>query len=196
MHLTRLHLILLGVAGSLLAYLILARPSTKESSMTSIPGNDNPAFIRTDFSNDDVWKGIRAAAMTIPSDVRKGIEVMIAMNTAIGADVSGCKGSLEFVHIIDDSRYKEQTTEQVLELFAKDAENACLFIADHRTISDPDHPILVVDLLHQRGRTFRTIPSEVQGIASNLSIANMDWEDFADNADSDGVFRGFPQSDR
>lgn len=41
------------------------------------------------------------------------------------------------------------------------------------------------------GRTFRALPSEVNGIESNLSIANMDWEDFAESVDDDGVFRGF-----
>lgn len=41
------------------------------------------------------------------------------------------------------------------------------------------------------GRTFRIIPSEMWGIENNLSIANMDFRDFADSADADGVFRGF-----
>lgn len=27
---------------------------------------------------------------------------------------------------------------------------------------------------------------------ANLSIVNMDWEDFAECTDKDGVFRGFP----
>jgi hypothetical protein len=29
------------------------------------------------------------------------------------------------------------------------------------------------------------------GVENNLSISNLDWEDFADAVDSDGVFRGF-----
>jgi hypothetical protein len=32
------------------------------------------------------------------------------------------------------------------------------------------------------------------GIENNLSIANMDFEAFAENADPDGIFRGFPES--
>jgi hypothetical protein len=50
---------------------------------------------------------------------------------------------------------------------------------------------LVVDLYSDRGRKFRAVPSQVNGIQSNLSIANMDWEEFADNVDEDGIFRGF-----
>jgi hypothetical protein len=49
---------------------------------------------------------------------------------------------------------------------------------------------LVVDLTHEPPRTFRTIPEQVFGIDSNLSIANADWEDFAKLVDDDGVFRG------
>jgi hypothetical protein len=37
----------------------------------------------------------------------------------------------------------------------------------------------------------RTIPSEMWGIENNLSISNMDFEDFSNVVDEDGVFRGF-----
>jgi hypothetical protein len=37
------------------------------------------------------------------------------------------------------------------------------------------------------------LPSQIQAIENNLSIANMDFEDFADSVDADGVFRGFPR---
>ena len=29
------------------------------------------------------------------------------------------------------------------------------------------------------------------GVENNLSISNMDFYEFADNADADGIFRGF-----
>jgi len=54
--------------------------------------------------------------------------------------------------------------------------------------------VLVIDLYADRGRTFRAIPSQIQGIKNNLSIANMDFFEFADNVDADGIFRGFPES--
>jgi len=31
-------------------------------------------------------------------------------------------------------------------------------------------------------------------VENNLSIANMDFSEFADNVDKDGIFRGFPDS--
>jgi hypothetical protein len=71
--------------------------------------------------------------------------------------------------------------------------HAVAFIADVTTFSDAEQPVLVVDLNEQPGRTFRVIPRELWGIENNLSIANMDYDDFAKSADADGVFRGFPQ---
>jgi hypothetical protein len=41
------------------------------------------------------------------------------------------------------------------------------------------------------GGEFRALPSEVQAIENNLSIANMDFGDFASTVDGGGVFRGF-----
>jgi hypothetical protein len=50
------------------------------------------------------------------------------------------------------------------------------------------------ELFHSfRGRAFRCAVGEVASIEANLSIANMDFADFADNTDPDGVFRGFPE---
>ena len=52
----------------------------------------------------------------------------------------------------------------------------------------PDQTVLFVDfnvLNEQVGPTFRSIPSEVEPITANLSLANMDFADFADNTDAD-----------
>ncbi len=67
-----------------------------------------------------------------------------------------------------------------------------LAVADARTMRD--HTVLFVDLDElggHVGRTFRAIPGEVWSIVANLSLGNMDFSEFADNADGDGVFRGF-----
>jgi hypothetical protein len=66
-----------------------------------------------------------------------------------------------------------------------------VFVVDRETVGNPEFPILVVDLHHQRGRGFRAIPSTIQSIENNLSIANMDFFEFANSVDADGVFRGF-----
>jgi hypothetical protein len=66
-----------------------------------------------------------------------------------------------------------------------------LLIVDDVTVRELEHPILVVDLWSEPGREFRAVPSAVQWIENNLSIANMDFAEFADAVDKDGIFRGF-----
>lgn len=67
-----------------------------------------------------------------------------------------------------------------------------VFVVDTVTVSLPEHPLLVVNL-NEGDQTgpFRALPRQVQAIENNLSIANMDFFEFARSAGPDGVFRGF-----
>jgi hypothetical protein len=67
-----------------------------------------------------------------------------------------------------------------------------IVLVDQLAISHPDHPLLIVDLYEESGQEFRAIPSQIQGVENNLSIANLDFEEFAQAVDKDGVLRGFP----
>ncbi len=67
-----------------------------------------------------------------------------------------------------------------------------MFIVDRIALTHPEHPILVVDLYTEPGRTFRVIPAEMWAVENNLSIVNMDFFEFADYVDQDGIYRGFP----
>jgi hypothetical protein len=63
-------------------------------------------------------------------------------------------------------------------------------VADAQTMLD--QTVLFVDFSELNGqvlRTFRSIPSEVELIVANLSLANMDFA--ADNTNPDGIFCGF-----
>ena len=64
-------------------------------------------------------------------------------------------------------------------------------MVDREAVSNPEFPILVVDLLREPGRGFRAIPSTIQSIENNLSITNMVFSEFANAVAADGVFRGF-----
>ena len=83
--------------------------------------------------------------------------------------------------------------EDLLALHTNISEHNFMFVVDKITLSHPDNPILVIDLIGEPGRTFRVIPSAMWGVENNLSIANMDFADFADHTDSDGIFRDFPE---
>ena len=68
------------------------------------------------------------------------------------------------------------------------------FLADERTLTDPERPILAVRVLTGRDpwpRPFRVVPAELWSVENNINESNMDWEEFADAVGPDGVFRGF-----
>ncbi len=96
---------------------------------------------------------------------------------------------------IEDGRLRYASERDVLKRVPKDYVQDFLLVVDHEALSRPGFPILVISVSHeeQYGRSFRAIAAEIQSIEANLSIANMDFRDFADSVDHDGVFRGFPQ---
>ena len=82
--------------------------------------------------------------------------------------------------------------EDIVSRFQESENHTFLFIADKQTFTHPDNPILVIDLMEVwEENTFRATPETLQGIENNLSIANMDFSEFAENVDSDGIFRRF-----
>jgi uncharacterized protein DUF6924 len=140
--------------------------------MKRIPETENPLVLRTDFSNQAVWERICAI-------IRKPVGVF------------RFRANVEF---LDDVEYAGITKDQLLELIPKNYSHIFIIVVDRTAISLPDFPLLIVDLYERSGREFRAVPSQIQGIENNLSIANMDFEEFAESVDESGVFRGFPKS--
>lgn len=138
--------------------------------MSSIPQTENAAVLRTDFSDDGAW---------------------LLVCDAIANPAGEFLANVDF---ISDPAFSGLSVESLLSLIPKNYRHSFLFVVDHEALTHPEHPVLVVDLYAERGRTFRVIPSEMWGIENNLSIANMDFEEFADSVDVDGIFRGFPHS--
>ncbi len=162
--------------------------------MKSLPETEDTLLVRTDFSDGEVWEAVCSEARMMDPDVRKALEFSEECNRTAGRPLRRPIEELgTSLHIIDDRDYADATCEQILSSLPPDSDSihGFLFIADKVCMDHSDHPLLVVDLYHERGRTFRAIPSQIFGIQSNLSLANMDWEEFADNVDDDGVFRGF-----
>jgi hypothetical protein len=92
---------------------------------------------------------------------------------------------------VESSGLSNLTPEELL-AFAREGYIGQIAVADAQTMRDLT--VLFVDFNlrnEQVGRTFRSIPSEVEPIVANLSLANLDFADFADKADADGIFRGF-----
>jgi hypothetical protein len=139
--------------------------------MKQIPETGNPQVLRTDFSNQAAWERICAI-------IRKPVSIF------------RFRANVEF---LDDMEYSGITKDQLLEIIPKNYSHSFIIIVDRIAISLPDYPLLVVDLYERSGHEFRAIPSQIQAIENNLSIANMDFEDFAVSVDKSGVFRGFPK---
>jgi hypothetical protein len=144
----------------------------EQATVKQIPETENLLALRTDFSNQAAWERI----CTI---IQKPVGVF------------HFRANVDFV---DDIEYADITRDQLLEIIPKDYSHSFIIIVDRAAISHPDHPLLIVDLYDSSGQEFRTIPSQIQGIENNLSIANMDFKEFADSIDEDGVFRGFPEN--
>jgi hypothetical protein len=140
--------------------------------MKQIPETENPLVLRTDFSSQATWERICEI-------IQKPVGVF-----RFRANVG----------FVDDIEYADITKDQLLELFPKDYSHSFIIVVDRTAISLPDHPLLIVDLYERSGREFRAIPSQIQGIENNLSIANMDFEELAESVDESGVFRGFPEN--
>jgi len=140
--------------------------------MKPLPRTKNAAVIRTDFSDERAWESICEAI--VRPDPEEGFQA--------------------YVEFISDPEYAGLTVDQLLSLNPRASGHRFLFMVDRVSLTDPEQPVLVVNLSGEPGRTFRVIPPEIWGVENNLSIANMGFEEFADSADSDGTFRGFPES--
>ncbi|GAB3886772.1 DUF6924 domain-containing protein [Kibdelosporangium lantanae] len=134
----------------------------------NLPRSRVALVIRTDFSDQRTWEAI-AAAIIQPTE-------------------EDFRAHVEFV---DDNAYRGLAVEQWLDLVPDGDTRPFFMVVDDVTIRESDNPILVVGLRRDRGHLFRAIPSAVQSIENNLSISNMDFAEFANAVDHNGVFRGF-----
>jgi hypothetical protein len=135
------------------------------------PESGNPVLLRTDFTADSAWAALCLAAQARSSeDFQANIDC------------------------VSDRACDGLTVQQVVALARNGSSHSFAFMADRLTLTGPERPILVIDLAHETGRPFRVIPGQLWAVENNLSLANMDYSEFADNVDRDGVFRGFSKS--
>ena len=135
-----------------------------------LPVTHDSLVLRTDFSDDSAWDSVCAAIRAPVGDFRA------------------------YVECVSDPAFAGVTPAEILSLQPEGFNHSFLFIVDGIALSSSEHPIVVVDLIEEPGRWFRVVPREAWAVQNNLSLANMDFEEFADSVDPDGVFRGF-QSD-
>ncbi len=135
--------------------------------MNQLPNTENAPVLRTDFSDQAAWDAIRRE---------------------IEQSIDGFHANVEY---IDDAEFADLGKDALLRLVPRTMRHSFIVVADKASMVG-EHLLLVIDLLSQQGKSFRTEPSQIQGIENNLSISNMDFSEFAENCDPEGVFRGFP----
>lgn len=138
------------------------------SSALRLPATPSALVLRTDFSDDAAWDAVCAAS--------------------VAESPEGFSAALSFV---SDPGFGGLTGEQVAAL-ASESGQSFLFLVDRVTVTDPEMPLVAVDLHDEPGRWFRVTAGRIWSVENNLSLANMHFREFADHADPDGVFRGFP----
>ena len=134
--------------------------------MAQLPDSENSIVVRTDFSDQPAWE---------------------AVQKEISEPVDGFQAYVQFV---DDRTFADLSVPELVK--AAGFDRSYFMVVDRTTIQNPEHPVLVIDLFDEPGRSFRALPSCIQSVENNLSLANMDFEEFAGAAGKDGVFRGFP----
>jgi hypothetical protein len=134
----------------------------------NVPDDPATPVVRTDFSDEAAWK-----------QIQKAVTAKYSM------------GFSAHVRFIDDRQYDGQSGQALLQSIPGLDQYGCVFVADATAMTAEEHHLLVLDPTHPTGRTFRVIPSEAWSVENNLAIANMDYDEFANAADPDGVFRGF-----
>lgn len=136
--------------------------------MPILPKTENSLLVRTSFADEKAWLDALSVVLTENED-----------------------GFRAYVEVVDDPAWENVDWEHLREaVLAAENQAAVLFVVDHDAL-EPDYPILVVDLDEALRQPFRCVARELWGVDNNLNLANMDWEDFAESADTDSVFRGF-----
>ena len=118
---------------------------------------------------------------------------------------------LEFtanVRFVDDPSFANLSCHDIVRSLPADYSGYLAFVFDNQSKESDEHSLLVVDFSPKGDdprdfernpnqvplediRTFRAIPSSIQSIENNLSIANMDFDDFRMAVRKDGIFEGF-----
>lgn len=137
-----------------------------------LPEDDYSLVIRTAFSDDASWEHV--CKLIQEPQTEDGFQAC--------------------VECISDKACSGVTPGEVATFLPAGSQRAFVFLVDTVAIAHHEHAVLVVDLLENPGRSFRVVPSEAWSVENNLRLANMDFAEFAESVDTDGVFRGFPQS--
>ena len=137
--------------------------------MAQLPKSDSSVLVRVSEGDDAAWVRLTAAVATENRD-----------------------GFRAYVDFIDAAEWHGASFDQLRAAVPPNPNGASvLFAADETALSSEEFPVVVIDLVQGRPE-FRCVASELWAVENNLNISNMDWEEFSDSVDADGIYRGIP----
>ena len=99
--------------------------------LKQIPITKNPIILRTDFSSQSIWEKTLDAIQMPYGDYEVGMEY------------------------IEEIEYKGIPKEQLIQLVPESYNHNFIIVFDRHTVTMPELPLLVIDLLEEPGRDFR-----------------------------------------
>lgn len=151
---------------------IITKSDIKETinmdTTLSLPNTTKSLVVRTDFSSDATWD-------------------QVCMLISLSGIDYGFSADVEYIN------QKEYENLQIEQFYPRNENfnSWYIFVVDSLTMNHDDHPILCINLNQEENNTFRLVPKEMWTVDNNLAISNMDFWEFQDEADSEGIFRGF-----
>ncbi len=112
--------------------------------MLTLPDTPCTLVLRIDFSDETAWEAVRSASIAPSTD--------------------GFAASLSFV---SDRAFADLAPEQVAALPTA-IYRSFLFLVDSVTVTNVETPLVALDLLHQPGRWFRVLPTEMWSVENNF----------------------------
>ena len=142
----------------------------KIACMATLPRRDDltSLVLRTDFSDDTAWTALKAAIDSFDEHRR--------------------------ATFVSNPAFAGIAVQALIDAGADDDKPTYLFVADAITMTDDEHPLLAVDLYDEPGRAFRVPPRWYAYVSDNLTVANMNFAEYADETDESGTYRGFDES--
>jgi hypothetical protein len=142
--------------------------TSKKMENIKLPKSKDALLIRTDFGDDKKWN-----------------ELIKKVNLKYE------DGFKAYVETYNNSNFKNLDFNLIFNLKKEDYDFNFLFIADSLTLNNVENPIICIELYTDTKRFFRVIPSELWSVENNLTISNMEFEEFYSRRDKDNIFRGF-----
>lgn len=128
------------------------------TSFPQLPFCDATLVVRTDFGDPEAWASFAQALAESDDDLMP-------------------------VLIVDDRAFESLQPGQVpalipYEQYTESEWTTMVVLADAEAMTDPERPLLVVDLYDTPGQVLRIPLSEAGSLAANLLIGNMDFNEF------------------